>query len=90
MRVFTHAHVSMITYRVDVYRRRPRGASLLAGRGRHTRYGVRQAGADADRYRCACLSHGLDGRDDVYQYGLDWGHPNVSKNPVHIAAAEAS
>jgi len=29
MRVFTHAHVSMITYRVDVYRSRPTGASLL-------------------------------------------------------------
>jgi len=27
--VFTHAHVSMITYRVHVYRSRPIGASLL-------------------------------------------------------------
>jgi len=27
--MFTHAHVSMITYRVDVYRSRPIGASLL-------------------------------------------------------------
>ena len=34
-------HVSMITYRVDVYRSRPIGASLLAGRGR--------PGADAER-----------------------------------------
>ena len=29
VRVFKHAHVSMITYRVDVYRSRPIGASLL-------------------------------------------------------------
>jgi len=29
VRVFTHAHVSVITYRVDVYRSRPIGASLL-------------------------------------------------------------
>jgi len=29
VRMFTHAHVSMITYRVDVYRSRPIGASLL-------------------------------------------------------------
>jgi len=28
-RVYIHAHVSMITYRVDVYRSRPIGASLL-------------------------------------------------------------
>jgi len=37
--------VSMITYRADVYRSRPIGASLLAGRGRPA--------ADADRHRCA-------------------------------------
>ena len=29
LRVFTHTHVSMITYRVDIYRSRPIGASLL-------------------------------------------------------------
>ena len=29
VRVFTHAHVSMITYRVHVYRSRPIGVSLL-------------------------------------------------------------
>ena len=29
VRVFTRAHVSMITYHVDVYRSRPIGASLL-------------------------------------------------------------
>jgi len=29
LHVVTHAHVSMITYRVDVYRSRPIGASLL-------------------------------------------------------------
>jgi len=29
VRMFTHAHVSMVTYRVDVYRSRPIGASLL-------------------------------------------------------------
>jgi len=41
VRVFTHAHVSMITYRVDVYRSRPIGASLLclALKGLHTRAG---------------------------------------------------
>jgi len=35
--VFTHAHVSMITYRVDVYQIRPIGASLLClgGNGLH-------------------------------------------------------
>jgi len=31
VRVFTLAHVSMITYRVDVYRSRPIGASIPAG-----------------------------------------------------------
>ena len=31
--MLTHVHVSMITYRVDVYRSKPIGASLLAGRG---------------------------------------------------------
>ena len=31
--MFTHAHVSMITYRVDVYRSRPIGASLLTSAG---------------------------------------------------------
>jgi len=61
----THAHVSMITCRVDVYRSRPIGASLLAGRGRPA--------ADAERYRCACLTQGLAGRGDGYQCGLHWG-----------------
>jgi len=64
VRVFTDA-VSTITYRVDVYRIRPIGASLLAGRGRPR--------ADADRYRCACLTQGLAGRGEGYQCGLDWG-----------------
>ena len=31
--MFTHAHVSVITYRVDVYRSRPIGASLLTSAG---------------------------------------------------------
>jgi len=48
VRVFTQAHVSIITYRVDVYRSRPIGASLLttspqqgclALKGLHTRAG---------------------------------------------------
>jgi len=69
VRVFTHAHVSMITYRVDVYRSRLIGASLLAGRGR--------PGADADRYRCACLMQGLAGRGDGCQCGQDWGHSSI-------------
>ena len=63
--MFRHAHVSMITYRVDVCRSRPIGASLLAGRGR--------PGADADRYRCACLTQALAGRGDGLQCGLDCG-----------------
>ena len=35
--MFTHAHVSMIAYRVDVYRSRPIGATLLCpgGHGLH-------------------------------------------------------
>ena len=36
VRVFTRAHVSRITYRVDVYRSTSIGASLLAERDRHT------------------------------------------------------
>ena len=42
VRVFTHAHVSMIAYRVDVYRSRLMGASLLylALKGLHTRAGL--------------------------------------------------
>jgi len=41
VRVFTHAHVSMITYRVDVYRSRPTGTSLLSLplKGLHTQAG---------------------------------------------------
>jgi len=37
LHVFTHAHVSMITYRVDVYRSGPIGASplCLVGHGLH-------------------------------------------------------
>jgi len=40
-----------------------------------TRYGVSQPGADAERYRCACLhcTQGLAGRGDGYQCGFDWG-----------------
>ena len=36
---------------------------------------VSQPGADAERYRCACLhcTQGLAGRGDGYQFGLDWG-----------------
>ena len=36
---------------------------------------VSQPGADAERYRCACLhcTQGLAGRGDGYQCGLDWG-----------------
>ena len=63
--MFTRAHVSMITYGVDVYRSRQIGASLLAGRGRPA--------ADADRYRCACLTQVLAGRGHGYQCGVDWG-----------------
>ena len=40
-----------------------------------TRNGVSQPGADAERYRCACLhcTQGLAGRGDGYQCGLNWG-----------------
>jgi len=36
---------------------------------------VSQPGADAERYRCACLhcTQGLAGRGDGYQCSLDWG-----------------
>ena len=35
---------------------------------------VSQPGADAERYRCACLHYtqGLAGRGDGYQCSLDW------------------
>jgi len=35
---------------------------------------VSQPAADAERYRCGCLhcTHGLAGRGDGYQCGLDW------------------
>ena len=44
-----------------------------SGRGRSGR--GRLPGADAERQRCACLhcTHGLAGRGDGYQCGLDWG-----------------
>ena len=69
--MFTHAHVSMITYRADVYRSRPISASLLTGRG--------QPAADANGYRCACLTQGLAGRGDGYQCGLDLGRSSLTK-----------
>ena len=42
-----------------------------------TCYRVSQPGADADRYRCACLTQGLAGRGDEYQCGLDWGRSSI-------------
>jgi len=41
---------------------------------------VSQPGADAERYRCACLhcTQGLAGRGDRYQCGLDWGRSLVN------------
>jgi len=53
--VFTHAHVSMITYRVDVYRSRPIGASLLcqAPKGLYTGAGW------AWWWRMATCGHGF-------------------------------
>ena len=40
---------------------------------------VSQPAADAEQYRCMCLhcTHGLAGRGDGYQCGLNWGHSNV-------------
>ena len=62
MRVFTHAHVSMITYCVDVYRSRPIGASLLTTSPQQDAWPERPA-------------HGLAGRGDGYplKTDLDWG-----------------
>jgi len=41
---------------------------------------VSQPGADAERYRCACLhcTRGLAGRGDRYQCGLDWGRSSMA------------
>jgi len=39
-----------------------------------TRYGVSQTGADAECYARLHCTHGLAGRGDGYQSGLDWGH----------------
>jgi len=66
---FTHAYVSMITYRVDVYRTKLIRTSLLAGRGR--------PGADADQYRCTSLTQGLAGRGDGHQCSQDWGRSSI-------------
>ena len=52
-----------------------------------TRYGVSQLGADAERYRCACLhcTQGLAGRGDAYQCGLDWGLVNKYSNSQYMS-----
>ena len=63
--MFTHAHVSMTTYRVDVYRSRPIGASLLTT---SPQQGDWQAMAVA-------------GRADGYQCGLDWGRSSTLSSP---------
>jgi len=57
--VFTHAHMSMITYRVDVYRSRPIRASLLTSAGTPGPEGP---------------APGLAGRGDGYPLNtdLDW------------------
>jgi len=46
-----------------------------------TRHIVSQPGADAERYRCACLhcTQMLAGRGDGYQCGLDWGRSCMLK-----------
>jgi len=68
VRVFTHAHVSMITYRADVYRSRPIGASLLS---------------TSPQQECLALKGlhmgWLAGRGDGYllNTNLDWGLSNV-------------
>jgi len=58
--MFTHAHVSMITYRVDVYRSRLIGASLLTSAGMPCPEGP---------------AHGLAACGDRYLLNadLDWG-----------------
>ena len=56
--MFTHAHVSMITYRVDVYRSRPIGAA-------HP-YSPGMPGPEGP-------AHGLAGHGDGYQCGFDGG-----------------
>jgi len=45
-----------------------------------TRYRVSQPAADADRYRCACLTRGLAGRGDGYHCGFDWARFSTYKN----------
>ena len=56
----------------------------LAG-GRDQSGRVSQPGADAERYRCACLhcTQGLTGRGDGYQCSLDWGRSSISYASVH-------
>jgi len=54
VRVFSHAHVSMIAYRVVVYRSRPIGASLLTTSPQQGCLAVK-----------ACMQ-GLAGRGDDY------------------------
>ena len=45
---------------------------------------VSQPGADAERYRCACLhcTQGLAGHADGYQCGLDWGRSSTYNGRV--------
>jgi len=57
-----------------------------------TRYGVSQPGADAERYRCACLhcTQRLAGRGDWYQCGLDWGRSSLYTTIAAAVATEAT
>jgi len=49
------------------------------------RYGASQPGADAERYRCACLhcTQGLAGRGDGNQCGLDWERSSSTSTLTH-------
>ena len=44
---------------------------------------VSQPGADAERYRCACLhcTQGLAGRGVGYRCGFDWGRSSILHRP---------
>jgi len=48
-----------------------------------THHGVKQPGADTERYRCA-FTKGLAGRGDGYQCGLDWGVLVLTRNSLIV------
>ena len=79
--VFTHADVSMITCRVDIYRSRPIGVSLLMGIIEVGVVDTRLAAATMSG-TAACLhcTQGPAGHGDGYQCGLAWERSSTSKS----------